>query len=74
VGRFAWAGTRCGWSATRRTTSGLPAATAGWRSLLRLSSPPPPEHYTQDGITRAFQVYGPVCSIDKECLKVVDES
>jgi len=34
----------------------------------------PPEHWTRDGITRAFQVYGLVCSIDKECLKVVDES
>ena len=34
----------------------------------------PPEHWTRDGITRAFQVYGPVCSIDKECFKVVDES
>jgi len=34
----------------------------------------PPEHWARDGITRAFLVYGPVCSIDKECLKVVDES
>lgn len=33
----------------------------------------PPEHWTKVRITRAFEAFGHVCAVDKECLKKVGD-